>query len=495
MKKFRLFSLLASVAAPLVSLNCASGVEGGDPSSDTGSTEGGAGDSSSGDSGGQGGGHQETSEGASTEGSSTEGGSFGGGHPEGAELAFQGAPLPGYTLITSPENDAGAGAVAFLVDMEGAVVHEWSITGFPAKMLPGGEVIGCTGVTPEFYDCARMEQRTWDDELVWSFNGWTEIQDRSFARQHHDFVREGSSVGYWAPGQAYQSVGTTWVLGMYDTTAPEVRPGTIVDDVIYQVDSEGKLGDVLFRGLDHWFDFGFDEAALEEFATKPGSKIELLHGNTLVRLGENHWYDEGHEEFHPDNLIYSSRHTAVSIVLSHSTGEIVWKIGPDFGSGPEASLGQFVGPHFVHMIPKGLPGAGNILVFDNGGGSGYGGSEAEPHGPRYRRNYSRVVEFDPVSFEIVWEYARPDDPGFFYSAILGSAQRLPNGNTVATLGLRGQVHEITPEGEIVWSYQAPHDGTNDSSNWVYRGLRVPPEWLPAAENATHGAYEAWEDLY
>ena len=26
----------------------------------------------------------------------------------------------------------------------------------------------------------------------------------------------------------------------------------------------------------------------------------------------------------------------------------------------------------THMIPQGLPGAGNILVFDNGGAGGYG---------------------------------------------------------------------------------------------------------------------------
>ena len=34
-------------------------------------------------------------------------------------------------------------------------------------------------------------------------------------------------------------------------------------------------------------------------------------------------------------------------------------------------LGQIIGQHNPHIIPKGLPGAGNLLVFDNGGASGY----------------------------------------------------------------------------------------------------------------------------
>ena len=51
------------------------------------------------------------------------------------------------------------------------------------------------------------------------------------------------------------------------------------------------------------------------------------------------------------------------------------------------------------MIPKGLPGEGNILVFDNGGQAGYG--SPNPGAPTGHNNairpYSRVLEFDPGS--------------------------------------------------------------------------------------------------
>ena len=50
----------------------------------------------------------------------------------------------------------------------------------------------------------------------------------------------------------------------------------------------------------------------------------------------------------------------------------------------------------------------------------------------------------------------------FYSALTGGAQRLPNGNTLITLGLKGQLMEITPDGGIVWDYRSA-DGLPDAN--------------------------------
>ena len=38
----------------------------------------------------------------------------------------------------------------------------------------------------------------------------------------------------------------------------------------------------------------------------------------------------------------------------------------------ERKLGWIIGQHHAHIIPRGLPGEGNLLVFDNGGWAGYG---------------------------------------------------------------------------------------------------------------------------
>jgi hypothetical protein len=146
------------------------------------------------------------------------------------------------------------------------------------------------------------------------------------------------------------------------------------------------------------------------------------------------------------------------------------------------------------MIPMGLPGAGNILVFDNGGASGYGGTLTSGAPTRYSRTHSRVLEFDPITFDIVWQYGNGTGEQNFYSQLISSAQRLPNGNTLITIGQSGHVIEVTPSKRIVWEYQNSASAAGASAS-LYRAYRVPPEWLPAGENDALGGYATWASLF
>ncbi|MEN1374853.1 ArsR family transcriptional regulator, partial [Pseudomonas aeruginosa] len=106
----------------------------------------------------------------------------------------------------------------------------------------------------------------------------------------------------------------------------------------------------------------------------------------------------------------------------------------------------------AHLIPEGLPGAGNLLVFDNQGDAGY------PSVQRGLVSGSRVLEIDPLKKQIVWQYTAEDSqqPGWaFYSAFISSARRLPNGNTLIDEGQNGRFFQVTPGGEIVWEYVSP----------------------------------------
>lgn len=128
------------------------------------------------------------------------------------------------------------------------------------------------------------------------------------------------------------------------------------------------------------------------------------------------------------------------------------------------------------MIPRGLPGEGNILLFDNGGFAGY---------PKVTRMYSRILEFDPLTLDLVWSYQSPN----FFSYYISSAQRLPNGNTLIDEGSTGRIFEVTPGGEIVWEYI---DGAGiQMLGSVYRAYRVPPEWVPG----NPAGYAPWSELY
>jgi hypothetical protein len=206
--------------------------------------------------------------------------------------------------------------------------------------------------------------------------------------------------------------------------------------------------------------------------------FDWLHINSATYLGPNQWFDKGDRRFAPNHVIVSSREASLLAIVGRD-GKIVWQLGPDFSASKELrAIRQIIGQHHAHLIPKGLPGAGNLLVFDNGGSSGYGfNTPIAPDGVgAFARATSRVLEINPVTLELVWSYANPR----FFSTNISGAQRLPNGNTLITAGAGGRLFEVTKEGAIVWEYMFPlfaGAGPNPS-NAVYRAYRVPYDWIP-----------------
>jgi hypothetical protein len=321
------------------------------------------------------------------------------------------------------------------------------------------------------------------------------------ARQHHDYQREGNPVGYYVPGQEpLVDRGKTWLLVHENAKNPKISDKPLLDDKIVEV---GWDGTILWewRANEHFDELGFDEAAKDTLRRDPNVRADSsglgdwLHINSLSVLGPNARYDAGDERFHPDNVIWSSREANIMAIVSRSTGKLVWTLGPRFDA-TEAliKLGWIIGQHHVHLISKGLPGAGNILVFDNGGWAGYG--QPNPSSPTGRlnalRDYSRVLEIDPVTLAIVWQYT-PKEAGFvqpldssrFYSPFISSAQRLPNGNTLITEGSDGRIMEVTPDHQVVWEYISPYWGSGRLSlNMVYRAYRAPYNWVPQRARPT-----------
>jgi len=257
---------------------------------------------------------------------------------------------------------------------------------------------------------------------------------------------------------------------------------------------------------------GFDAAAKDAIRTvcvsgKKPNETDWTHGNAAAWLGPNKWYDQGDLRFHPENVIISLRTMNITAIVARYdhpdgqwvSGDIVWRVGPDYSEGnPEHKIGQIIGQHHSHMIPQGLPGAGNIMIFDNGTDAGYGavvpGLERGTY-PNTLSDFSRVVEFNPITMDLVWEYKQPrttadvDGDGDikgqerkFCSARVSGAQRLENGNTLICEGKEGRIIEVTPEGDIVWEYISPYTG-GEADAWllnrsVYRAYRIPASWLP-----------------
>ena len=306
-------------------------------------------------------------------------------------------------------------------------------------------------------------------------------------------------MGYYAPGmEPMVKNGKTLIIGHTASRNTKINKKVLMDDVVYEVTWDGK---VIWNWLasEHVDEMGFSKAefeAMQRAGRGPHPFVDWFHMNDAAWLGPNKWYDAGDERFHPDNVIFCSRHTAIMAIIDKRTDRIVWQIGPDFSKSPQLKkLGWMIGVHHAHMIPKGLPGAGNIMVYDNGGSGGYGPPNPVGGPWAYCRDYSRVLEFHPVTLEKVWEYSSKVLGLFFhdsmreYSPYISSAQRLPNGNTLITEGAMGRLIEVPPDLEVVWEYVSPYyklppDSPPDQpppkvqNQMIYRAYRVPYEWVP-----------------
>ena len=184
----------------------------------------------------------------------------------------------------------------------------------------------------------------------------------------------------------------------------------------------------------------FFDIVKKKKTTPWGGNYDYYRFNSLQVIPKN---DLG---FFEGDILVSTRHGSMIFVINKESGKIVW-----FYSSKEIE-----GQHSVRMLPN-----GRLLIFDNG---------------RYR-GWSRVIELDPHSKEIKWEYKADD----FFTLSQGYAQRVDKGNTLITESEKGHVFEITQDGEKVWEYY--HHEIQDKENspnhpeswglrqWIYRMVR------------------------
>lgn len=205
------------------------------------------------------------------------------------------------------------------------------------------------------------------------------------------------------------------------------------------------------------------------------------------------WAHTNAMDYHPEfeQIVISSNYLGEIWVLDHSTtpresmsseggrygkgGEFLYRWGNpvNYDRGTDEDRMIFY-QHDVQWIQPGLPGAGNMLIFNNG------------H-PRLRP-YSTVIEFTPNmnadgtynlsengSYgpeELVWEY-NPAPSEQFYSWFISGAERQPNGNTLINHGANSNVREVTPEGEIVWDYSFRNE--SEAPHMLFRVNRLAPD--------------------
>lgn len=348
----------------------------------------------------------------------------------------------GYTLFTTLSGDG----TVYLIDLHGEVVHQWKLPYPPyyGYLLENGNLF-YNGWTPPqsgdlrfphwpLYKAGVILEADWEGNILWEYKN---------VDHHHDArrMRNGNNI-------------LLTVEKTPEEVARKIR-GQIADSGIWS----DKIIEVTPSGEIIWEWHAWEH--LDELIDKPVHSSEDPH----------HWpHGNCIEELPDGDILVSFRGISTVVIISKKTGKIIWQLGHDV-------LAQQHDPTYLDN--------GNILIFDNGTQR-----LSDPH------TYSRVIEVNPKTNEIVWEYR--DTPAYnFYSAFISGAQRLANENTLIVEGLNGRIFEVTSKGEVVWEYVSPYfsellNANRDNAipadvynyygggvmNSIFRAFRYAPNEIP-----------------
>jgi Arylsulfotransferase (ASST) len=343
----------------------------------------------------------------------------------------------GYTLLAP-----NLSRMVYLIDMKGRMVHSWE-TDYASnftELLPNGNLLR-SGKYPNppirFGGVGGIVQEIdWNGNVVWEY-----INSDTESVAHHTALRlpNGNTiVQIWE----YYSRDEAIAKGRDPATLPTTGPFVgLWPDALLEVEPDGTVV-WEWRVWDH---IGEDANQINinspfPVAGGPRGTADLNHGNSLDYLP-----DEG-------IIVWNAPSYGEFYYIDHQSGEILFRWGNPcaYGAGECPSFmddGDQVlwGQHGTTVIDEGLPGAGNILIFNNG----Y---------KRPSRNFSEILEVnvDPglTGAEVVWDYKTLSYQSLF-AEFQGFAQRLPNGNTVITSAGEGHVIEVTAAGDIAWEFVSP----------------------------------------
>jgi Arylsulfotransferase (ASST) len=344
----------------------------------------------------------------------------------------------GYTLI-APQTGAGH---VYLLAIDGSVAHGWKMAMRPGRhavILKNGN-LGYNGNLADADDIypawslwhgGAFSEVTPRGEIVWEHTDpW----------HHHDAQwLDNGHLLYGAMAPLPREVARRIVGG---SATHDRADGTIFGDVVKEVDRDGALV-WEWRAWEH-----LDPADYPIHPFFDRYHWPLVNGLWDARGGI---------------VLMSLRTTSSVIGVERRSGAVVLRI-------PHPVVSQQHTPVELEN--------GNILVFDNGN-----------FRPGISTPSSRVVEVDPRTNAVVWEYADEMKPAFF-SAYMGAAQRLWNGNTFITESATGRLFEVTRAGEVVWEYVVPYfaeypeaaarryvPGHHNSVFRAYRYARSQIPWL------------------
>ncbi len=371
-----------------------------------------------------------------------------------------------------------SGTTAYLIDRDGDVVHDWTLSGQPGNsvyLLEGGDLLATYTVDGVFQAGGvggGVELLDWNGTRVWSFELATEQ-----AHLHHDveILPNGNVLLIaWERKTRRQAL----AAGLSPQQLP--ASGEVWSEMILEVDPSTNSVVWEWHLWDHVLPAGEDAIA------HPG-KVDLAFA---ADPDSSDWFHINAVDYHEnlDQILLSVRHTSEIWILDHGltsteaasdAGDLLYRYGnPEaYGaSGIQILLHQHDAKWLdgnssgVSSSSFGTSSSMRILLFDNG--------------DQRLRPYSRVVEIELPDYvsspsdivlpaQIVWAYGAASGDEHFYSNHISGAQRLGSGNTLVCVGAEGRFFEVTTSGEIVWEYVNPFTGIGPgggASNEVFRAV-------------------------
>ena len=300
---------------------------------------------------------------------------------------------------------------ADLIDMQGNVVHRW-VGKEPGKIAWQHVEMCENGDLLAVAEDKMLIRLDWDSKVKWKIK----------MRAHHDV-----SVG--PEGKIYALSRENRLVFWHGI------PLSILSDYVVVLSPDGEIEKKI-----HLYEVIKDRLSLGAIAKIYISMMDVnfnvMHTNSIEII------DRDIEGFcNKGDWLISMRDLDLVLLVDARKEELVWSWGP----------GELENQHHPTLLRN-----ANLLIFDN-----------RPH-----KRSSRVVELNPSTRKIEWEY-ESDPPEEFFSCMRGGSQRLPNGNTLITESAKGRVFEITREGKVVWEFYNPDVDTGKKERaTIYRLMRI-----------------------
>jgi hypothetical protein len=385
--------------------------------------------------------------------------------------------------------------ITYLINTDGGVNHTWSSTYLPGEAVRWlGEGTILRTIKTGFAGGAGgagggVQKMRWDGTIEWEFH-----YDTDGLLTHHDIMPlpNGNILMIaWETKTPAEAI----AAGRNPT---HISSSGFMPDHIIEVQPTGPTsGDIVWEWhvWDHLIqDFDASKENYGVVADHP-ELIDINYADDMMSLYD--WLHTNSIDYNEqfDQILLSAHNFNEVWVIDHSTtteeaaghtggnsgkgGDLLYRWGnPATYRAGSTSDQKYYGQHDATWIKPGCPGAGDILVFNNGvnrPGGWY--STVDEIIPPVDDDGNYYLEsgmaYGPDAQ--TWIYTA-DPPQSLNAGVVSGAERLPSGDTLICDGVAGHFFEVTPGGTTVWEYTNPYP--SPALNNVFKIVYIPPEQPP-----------------